>query len=97
MVIYITLDENNYVSGWGTSSNQSNNEISINLCADHDFYKTDTHAWKYTAGELVFDEDKRDRLIDEGKEEGNKPSKEEINEMAILELAGILSNMTGGE
>ena len=86
--IYFTLDEQNYVTGWG-SSRSTENDIEIDISSDHEFFKTDFSCWKYENGELVFDEEKRQRLIGEYKREQNKPTdKERLEalENALLEL-----------
>lgn len=64
MIVYITLDENGYVSGWGSTSSRVDKEIEIDLDENHDFFKTDFACWKYENGELVFDEEKQKQLIE---------------------------------
>ena len=89
MIVYITLDENGYVNGWGSTSSHVDNEIEIDLDENHDFFKTDHQCWRYENGELVFDEEKRCRLIEEYEREQNKPSSQErleVLEKAMLEL-----------
>lgn len=89
MKIYFTLDENGYVDGWGSTSSRVDNEIEIELDDTHEFFKTDFACWKYEDGELVFDEEKRQRLIEEYEREQNKPTeleRLEALENAVLEL-----------
>ena len=88
MIVYITLDENGYVDGWG-STRSSDNDIEIELDDNHEFFKTDFACWKYEDGELVFDEEKQKQLIEEYEREQNKPSSQErleALENALLEL-----------
>lgn len=89
MIVYITLDENGYVDGWGSTSSHVDNEIEIDLDENHEFFKTDSACWKYENGELVFDEEKQKQLIKEYEREQNKPSEQErieALESALLEL-----------
>lgn len=88
MIIYIALDENGYVDGWG-STRSSDNDIEIELDDNHDFFKTDFACWKYEDGELVFDEEKQKQLIEEYERGQNRPSEQErieALENALLEL-----------
>ena len=88
MKIYLTLDKNGYVDGWG-STRSSDNDIEIELDDNHEFFKTDSACWKYENGELVFDEEKQKQLIEEYEREQNKPTdKERLEalENALLEL-----------
>lgn len=88
MIVYITLDENSYVDGWG-STRSSENDIEIELDDNHEFFKTDSACWKYENGELVFDEEKQKQLIEEYEREQNKPNSQErleALENALLEL-----------
>jgi len=88
LIVYIALDENSYVDGWG-STRSSDDDIEIELDDNHEFFKTDFACWKYEDDELVFDEEKRDRLIAEREAEENKPNENErleALENALLEL-----------
>jgi len=87
-LIYITLNENGYVNGWG-STRSTENDIELELDENHEFFKTDYQCWKYENGELVFDEEKQQRLIEEYEREQNKPTEQErieALENALLEL-----------
>lgn len=89
MKIYLTLDENSYVDGWGSTSSHVDNEIEIELDDNHEFFKKDIHCWKYEDGELVFDEERQQKLIEEYEREQNKPTEQErieALENAMLEL-----------
>ena len=88
MKIYLTLDEDGYVDGWG-NSRSSDNDIEIELDDNHEFFKTDFACWKYEDGELVFDEERQQKLIEEYEREQNKPTEQErieALENAMLEL-----------
>ena len=88
MIVYIALDENSYVNGWG-STRSSDNDIEIELDDTHEFFKTDFSCWKYEDGELIFDEERQQKLIEEYEREQNKPSEQErieALENALLEL-----------
>ena len=88
MIVYITLDENGYVDGWG-STRSSENDIEIELDDNHEFFKTDFACWKYENNELVFDEEKQKQLTEEYEREQNRPSEQErieALENALLEL-----------
>jgi len=74
--IYLTLDENGYVDGWG-STRSTENDIELELDNDHEFFKTDFSCWKYEDGKLVFDEERQQKLIEEYEREQNKPTDEE--------------------
>lgn len=95
MIIFIDTDENGYVDGWG-STRSNEDEIEMDLDKEHEFFNSDTSCWKYENGDLVFDEEKKQKLVKEREKEESKPSKSEINEMALLELAGMLAELKGG-
>ena len=89
--IYFTLDEQNYVTGWG-SSRSTENDIEIDISSDHEFFKTDFSCWKYENGELVFDEEKQQQLIEEYEREQNKPSELDMLALAVMELGQLIMN-----
>ena len=87
MKVYLYINDG-YVNGW-SSTRSSDKDIEIELDDNHDFFKTDHQCWRYENGELVFDEEKRQRLIEEYEREQNKPSSQErleALENALLEL-----------
>ena len=101
MIIYITVDKHNYVDGWG-STQSNNDDIKLILDKEHEFFHSDFNCWKYKNDELVFDEEKRDRLIAEREQEVNEPSEMDLlrqeNEtlaLAMMDLAEIILN--GGD
>lgn len=91
MKIYLTLDENGYVSMFG-STRSTEKDIELDLADDHDFFKTDHQCWRYESGELVFDEEKRQRLIEEYEREKNKPSELDMLALAVMELGQLIMN-----
>lgn len=91
MIVYIALDENGYVNGWG-STRSSDNDIEIELDDNHEFFKTDYQCWKYVDGELVFDEEKQKQLIEEYEREKNKPSELDMLALAVMELGQLIMN-----
>ena len=89
MKIHLTLDENGYVDGWGSTSSHVDNEVEIELDDTHKFFKTDFACWKYEDGKLVFDEERQQKLIEEYEREQNRPCEQErieALENALLEL-----------
>lgn len=94
MKIYFTLDDDGYVNGWG-STRSTENDIELELADNHDFFKTDFQCWKYVDGELVFDEEKQQQLIEEYEREKNKPSETDILAMAVMDLAELVLNGGG--
>ena len=91
MKVYLYIDENSYVNGW-SSTQTSDNDIEIELDDTHEFFKTDFACWKYEDGELVFDEEKRQRLIEEYEREKNRPSELDTLALAIMELGKLILN-----
>lgn len=93
-MIYISLDENGYVDGWG-STRSTENDIELDLDDNHEFFKTDHQCWKYVDDELVFDEERQQQLIEEYEREKNKPSETDILAMAVMDLAELVLNGGG--
>lgn len=91
MIVYITIDKNNYIDGWG-STRSGENDIELHLDKEHEFFKTDFSCWKYENGELVFDEEKQKQLIEEYEREQNKPSELDTLALAIMELGKLILN-----
>lgn len=92
--IYFVVGDDDYVIG-GYSFNKigGENVEKTRVEENHPIFSNDAEAFKFDSGVLVLDEERKNEL----EKEQNKVPKEEMNEMAILELAGILSNMTGGD
>jgi len=85
VTIYINIDERHFVTGWG--STYSENSHKLVLEKNHDFFSSDIHCWEYVDGELRFDEEEKNRLLDEFEKEQNKLSADELNTLALFELA----------
>ena len=90
MIVYLTLKDG-YVDGWG-STRSSDNDIEIELDDNHEFFKTDFACWKYEDGELVFDEERQQKLIEEYEREKNKPSELDMLALAVMELGQLIMN-----
>ncbi|WP_337970326.1 hypothetical protein [Virgibacillus salexigens] len=99
MKMYFSLDESGYVTGMSSSSFRIDNEVQLDLEEDHPIFTNDIRAFKYHEGvdsnELIIDEEVKQRLIEEGKQEEQKPTDEEMNAIAILELGKMI--MGAGE
>lgn len=93
MKIYFTIDDKGYLTGWG-STRSTEKDIELDLADNHEFFKTDHQCWKYENGELVFDEEKRQRLIEEYEREQNKPT--ELERLEVLEKAMLELILRGG-
>jgi len=93
MKVYFTVDENGFVNnGWSSTPSFAEGEIELELDKEHEFFKSDYQCWKYENGELVFDEEKRQRLIEEYEREQNKPSELDTLALAIMELGKLILN-----
>lgn len=86
MVIYVDLDSDGYVFGWG-STRGSISETRLELHKDHELFNSNIRAWKYSDGKLVFYEEGSKQLEKVAEEEADKPNAEGIISLAILELA----------
>jgi len=91
LIIYIQIGENRYIDGWGTTKS-TDDDVQIELDENHELFKTDIHCWKYENGELVFDEEKRQKLIEEYEREQKKPSESDMLALAIMELGQLIMN-----
>lgn len=91
MTIYFNLKDG-YLDA--TSSTQPGHQYSVEVDQDHEVLRN-PEVFKYVDGELIKDEERQQQLIEEYEKEQEKLTKEEINEMAILELAGIISELKG--
>src|SRR5699024_6480502 len=90
MVIYINLDDDNYLTGWG--STQSNCNIKIYIPDEETL--SNPEIFKYEDGELIKDEEKQKEIIKEREEEKNAPSKideliesDKKNALATIDLS----------
>ena len=106
MVIYISINQDNYVEGWGsTRGNES--DIEIDLPEDHDFFNSflSTQSYKFENGVLIKDIHREAALIAERKALREKPDTEEVvnglqkeNEQLKLMIDSLAAYMlTSGE
>lgn len=84
--VYIGLDDDNYVNGWG-SLRSSEEDIKLALGEDHSFFSSDIYCWKYADGDLIFDEERKQHLIEQYEKENTKLSADDLNTLALFELA----------
>ncbi|WP_188453804.1 hypothetical protein [Virgibacillus oceani] len=91
--VYFTLDENNRLTILSSTSTRNPNEICIDVPDGHDVL-SNYEVYKYVNGELIKDIDYQQKLVDERQEAQNKPTDEEMNAIAIMELTSML---LGGE
>jgi hypothetical protein len=83
MRIYISLDENNRVQGWGSSPVNSES-IEVEIDENHEVLKN-PFIFKYENGEFVKDNEYQLQLIEEKERRKNKPTLEQIqNDQAAL-------------
>ena len=101
MIVYIDLDDNNYLTGW-SSTRSNDDDIEINVYRNHEALQN-PEIFKYVDGELIKDEERQRELIVEREENENKPSeleqlRKENDELALalMDLAEITLNI-GGE
>ncbi|MDY0396763.1 hypothetical protein RWE15_23805 [Virgibacillus halophilus] len=62
--IYFESDDKGYVDGWG-STRSKDDEVELEIDMGHDFFESDSHAWKYVEGNLIFDEERNKELLEE--------------------------------
>ncbi|MYL44579.1 hypothetical protein GLV94_02885 [Virgibacillus halodenitrificans] len=91
MIIHLFVDQNGRVEGTSSSDTGYSAEVDEN----HDVLKN-PHVYKYENGNLIKDEAYQQQLIEEEQQQQSKPNKEDMNAIAILELAEQLSLMKGG-
>src|SRR5699024_1841732 len=88
MVIYINLDDDNYLTGWG--STQSNCNIKIYIPDEE--VLSNPEIFKYEDGELIKDEEKQKELIKEREEEEEKETSK-IDELIETDNTNALATM----
>lgn len=98
MKIYFNLIDGR-LDGW--SSTQRGNNLEAEVPDDHEVL-SNPYIFKFENDEFIKDTEYRNQLIAEAEKESNVPNQEEINAVAILELAEIISQMAtismkGGE
>lgn len=92
MMIYFTLDNNGYLTGWSSTPSNVDNEFSLEVEEGHEVL-SNPFVFKYENGQLVKDEQKQQELINEM----NKPSEiEQLRQenqmlaMAVMELGKLI-------
>ena len=95
MVVFISLDNDNYLTGW-SSTRSSDDDIEINVYRNHEALQN-PEVFKYVDGELIKDEERQQELIEEREENENKPNEVERLEAALLDLAVMVMGEDGGE
>ena len=95
MVVYISVDSDNYLTGW-SSTRSSDEDIEINVYRNHEALQN-PEVFKYVDGELIKDEERQQELIAEREENESKPSEVERLETALLDLAVMVMGDDGGE
>ncbi len=84
LTIYFNLDEKGYVDGYSTTECASDHKI--NVSESHDVL-SNPFIYKLVDGELIKDEERQKAIIEEDLKQRNQPTLEELNALAILELA----------
>lgn len=67
MKVYITVNTDGTVEGWGSTPSTMPNEIELDLEPDHAFLKSAPRTWQYTNGALVKSNDLVLQLAKDGK------------------------------
>ncbi|MEK4201143.1 MULTISPECIES: hypothetical protein [unclassified Cytobacillus] len=98
MKIYFNLIDGR-LDGW--SSTSPGNMYEAEVPEDHEVL-SNPYIFKYENDEFIKDTEYQNQLIAEAEKESNVPNQEEINAVAILELAELISQMAitsmkGGE
>ena len=96
--IFFVLDDEGYIEGGISYGDLDGSNVKTKDVEDgHPVLNNDPSTFKLVDDELIFDEKRRQKLIAEQEKEQSKIPKEERNEMAILELAMVISEMKGGK
>lgn len=82
--IYFLLDNEGYLSGISSNSYRDDDEIKLEVEEDHEIFTNDPMVFKYENGELIKDEEQRQRIIVE--EQENRATEEDLKALAMLEL-----------
>ncbi|MEK5106513.1 hypothetical protein MHI57_07055 [Cytobacillus sp. FSL K6-0129] len=98
MKIYFNLVDGR-LDGW--SSTKRGNSFEAEVPDDHEVL-SNPYIFKFENDEFIKDTEYQNQLIAEAEKESNVPNQEEINAVAILELAELISQMAitsmkGGE
>lgn len=92
IVIYFALIDG-YLDGWSSTPSYAENEISLTVDKGHEVLQN-PEIFKLVDGELTKDEERQRQLVEEQKSKDNELSKEDMNALAIMELAEMI--MGGG-
>ncbi|WP_153465147.1 hypothetical protein [Sediminibacillus terrae] len=92
MKIYLFLDGDR-VTGYGDRPSYIPNEIEVEVDEGHELLRNPV-IFKYVDDKLIKDGEYQQQLIKEREEEKNKPSDEELNAIALMELTEL---MMGGK
>ncbi|GGB56899.1 hypothetical protein GCM10011409_38090 [Lentibacillus populi] len=89
MLFYFSVDENKRLQGVSSSPSGNPDEIAFEFDDDHEIVKDPMMSffYKYIDGALIKDTEYMEQCEKEFKEKQNKPSIDEMNAVAILELA----------
>lgn len=87
---YFLEDENGYLSVKSSTSMRNENEISVVIPDDHPIHTDNFMTYRYENGELIKDEAYHQRLIEEEQYDQSKPSDDELNAIAVMELTEML-------
>ncbi len=90
--IYFNLDKGGYVDGYSTT--ECDTEHHMNVKEDHEVL-SNPYIFKLIGGELIKDKEKQKAIIEENEKQRNQPKLEELNALAILELAEKLERGEG--
>lgn len=98
MKIYFTVDEDGFLNnGYSSTPSYDDGEISLEIDKGHELfeYGRSSYAFKYVDGELIFNEERQQQLIEEYEREKNKPSETDVLAMAVMDLAELVLNGGG--
>lgn len=70
-------------------------EITLEIDEEHEFFQSDFSIYKYVDGELVKDEERQQQLVEQHEREQNKPNESDMLALAILELATEIEKLKG--
>jgi len=92
--IYFTFSPDGYVNGYWSIPSGIEGELSVDVDNDAEVLQV-PEVFQYVNGELVKDEAYQQELIEQEEQRKNQPSDEEMNAMAIMDLASKI--LGGGE
>lgn len=93
--IYFLLNQDGFLlDGYSFNPSNSDEEVFIEVDKQHEVL-INPDVFKYVDGELIKDEERQQQLNEKREKEEQKISKEERNEMAMLELANLVAELKG--